>query len=76
MLALQAIHNLKYDHPILIKIRELYSQLIQEEREIVFVWVSGPVGIRGHYVAYYAAKGAPAGEISDLKPRLNNYNYL
>ena len=32
--ALQSIHN----HPILIKIRELYLQLIQEEREIVFVY--------------------------------------
>ena len=27
--ALQVIHNLKYDHPVLIKIHELYSQLIQ-----------------------------------------------
>ena len=46
--ALQSIHNLNYDHPILIKIQELYSQLIQEEREIVFVWVpAGHVGNRG-----------------------------
>ena len=32
--ALQAVHNLKYNHPVLIKIHELYSQLIQEQREI------------------------------------------
>jgi ribonuclease HI len=78
--ALQAIHNLKYDHPILIKIHELYSQLIQEERGIVFVWVPGHVGIRGNSAADSAAKDARDGDISDelipfsdLKPRLNTY---
>ena len=59
--ALQAIHNLKYDHPILITIHELFSQLIQEEREIAFVWV--PV-IRGNYAADVAAKYALDGDIS------------
>ena len=80
-MALQAIHNLKYDHPVLINIRELYSQLIQEEsREIVFVWVPGHVGIRGNSAADSAAKDALDGDISDelvpfsdLKPLLNNY---
>ena len=78
--ALQAIHNLKYDHPVLIKIHELYSQLIQEKRGTVFVWVPGPVGIRGNSAADSAAKDALDGDISDefipfsdLKPRLNNY---
>ena len=78
--ALQAIHNLKYDNPVLIKIHELYSQLIQEEREIIFVWVPGHVGIRGNYAADSAAKDALNGDISDefipfsdFKPRLNNY---
>ena len=67
---------------MLIKIHELYSQLIQEEREIVFAsaWVPGHVGITGHYAA--AAKDALDGDSSnelipfaDLKPRLNNYNF-
>ena len=55
--ALQAIHNLKYDHPVLIKIHELYSQLIQEEREIIFVWVPGHVGIRGNSAAWWRYLG-------------------
>ena len=78
--ALQAMHNLKYDHPVLIKIHELYSQLIQEEREIVFVWVLNRTGIRGNSAADYAPREALDGDIldefipfSDLKLRLNNY---
>ena len=53
--ALQAIHNQKYDHSVLVKIHELYSQLIQEEREIVFFWVPGYVSIRGNSAADSAA---------------------
>ena len=78
--ALEAIHNLKYDHPSLNKIHVLYSQLIHDEREIVFVWVPGYVGTRGNSAADSAAKDALDGDISDelipfyhLKPRLNNY---
>ena len=56
-------------------------QLIQEEREIVFVCVPGHVDIRGNSAADLAAKGALIdGDIldelipfSDLEPRLNNY---
>ena len=71
--------NLKYDHPVLIKIHKLHSQLIQEERGIGFVWVPGHVCIRGNSAADSAAKDALDGDISDefiplpaLKPRLNN----
>ena len=78
--ALQAIYNLKCDHPVLIKIHEPYSQLIQEEREIVSIRLPGHVGIRGNSEADSAAKDALDGDISheliplsDLKPRLNNY---
>ena len=78
--ALQAIQSLKYDHPVLINFHEQYSQLIREEKDIVFVWVSGHVGIRGNCAADSAAKGALDGDISDefisfsdLKPRLNNH---
>ena len=62
---------------MLITIHELYSQLIQKEKDIVFVWVPGYVGIRGNSATDSAAKDAIDGEISDefipssdLKPRL------
>ena len=78
--ALQAVHNLKYDHPMLIKIHELYSQLIQQESEIVFDRVPGRVAGIVNSAADAAAKDAIDGDISDevipfsdQKSRLNNY---
>ena len=54
--------------------------MTREGREIVFIWVSGHVGIRGNSAADSAAKGALDGNISvelipfsDLKPRTNKY---
>ena len=71
---------MKYDHPILIKIRELYSNLIRDGREIVFVWVLGHVGISGNSTADSAARDAPGDDVSaeyipssDFKPRLKSY---
>ena len=37
--------NLKYDHPILIKILELRMKLSRDGKEIVSVWDPGHVGI-------------------------------
>ena len=78
--SLQSILNLKYDHPILVQILELYTEMTREGREIVFVWVPGHVGIRGNSAADSAAKDALDGDISvelipfsDLKPRTNKY---
>ena len=76
--ALQSILNLKYDHPVLVKILELYTEMTREGRETVFIWVPGHVGIRENSAADSAAKDALDGDISverilfsDLKSRTN-----
>ena len=76
---LQAIHSMKYDHPILTKVHEVHSDLLHDE-EIVFDWVPGHVGIRGNSAADTVAKDALYGDISDdlipfcdVKPRMNQY---
>ena len=78
--SLQSILNLKYDHPVLVQILELYTEMTREGREIVFIWVPGHVGIRGNSAADSAAKDALEGNISvelipfsDLKRRTNKY---
>ena len=40
--------NLKFDHPVLGQILELYMNLTKEGNDIVFIWVPGHVGIRGN----------------------------
>ena len=77
--SLQSILNLKYDHPVLVQILELYTEMTREGREIVFIWVPGHVGIRGNSAADSAAKDALDGDISvelipfsDLKLRKIN----
>ena len=78
--SLQSILNLKYDHPILVRILELYTEMTRGRREIVFIWFPGHVGIRGNSAADSAAKDAFDGDISvelipfsDLKSRTNKY---
>ena len=68
---------MNYDHPFLIKIRELHSELIQDGKEIVSVWVPGHVGISGNSAADSDAGDALDGDTSDeyipvLKARLND----
>ena len=48
---LQAIFNLKYDHPILVQILELYMNLTRDGKKTVFIWVPGHVGVRGNSAA-------------------------
>ena len=69
--SLQSILNLKYDHPVLTQILELYTEMTRDGREIVFIWVPGRVGIRGNSAADSAAKELIP--FSDLKSRTNKY---
>ena len=78
--SLQAIFNLKYDHPILVQLLEVYMELTRDGRKTVFIWVPGHVGIRGNSAADSAAKDAHDGDISDeltsfadVKSRMNKY---
>ena len=78
--SLQSIFNLKHDHPVLVQILELYTEITRDGREIVFIWVPGHVGIRGNSAADSAAKDALDGDIlvelipfSDLKSHTNKY---
>ena len=76
--SLQSIFNLKYDHPALVQILDVYTEMTRDRREIVFIWVPGHVGIRGNSDS--AAKDALDGDISvelipfsDLKRCTNKY---
>ena len=78
--SLQSIFNLKYDHPALVQILDLYTEMTRDGREIVFIWVPSHVGNRGNSAADSAAKDALDGDISvelipfsDLKSRTNKY---
>ena len=63
--SLHAFDNVKYDYPIPVKKKnhELYSDLIRDGKEIVFVWVPGHVGIRDNSAVGFAAKDALDGDV-------------
>ena len=80
--ALQALGKLKTDHPLLIQIQEFLHKNNADQKEIVFMWVPGHVGIRGNEVADRAAKksldNSPTTDFmpfSDLKPLTAEYVY-
>ena len=56
--ALQALGKLKTDHPLLIQIQELFHKINTDQKEIVFMWVPGHVGIQGNEAADRVAKEA------------------
>ena len=68
--SLQSVLNLKYYHPVLVQILELYTEMTREGRGIVFIWVPSHVGIRGNSAADSAAKDVLDGDISvELRPK-------
>ena len=54
---LKSISNAKCDHPLLVDLFNLYFKLC-DNKDIVFAWVPGHVGIRGNNVVDLAAKHA------------------
>ena len=77
---LQALEKLQSDHSLLIQIQDMLHKIEVDQKELVFVWVSGHVGIRGNEAADRAAKDALEKEpiddlmpFSDLKPFTAKY---
>ncbi len=56
--SLQAIHNLKTDHPIVRQVLERHNRLSLSGKEMIFCWLPSHTGITGNDRADNAAKAA------------------
>ena len=54
--AVQALGELKTDHPLLIQIKDMLHKIDVDQKEIGFMWVPRHVGIRENEAADLAAK--------------------
>ena len=61
---LKSISNAKCNNPLLVDLFNLYFKLMCDNKDIVFAWVPGHVGIRGNNVVDLAAKHALEKSIS------------
>ena len=66
--ALQALKNLKTDHPLLIQIQELLHKINADKKETIFMWVPGHTGIDGNRQLIELQK-----RLSTLNRRLVSY---
>ncbi len=64
--SLQAIHNLKTDHPIVRQVLERHNRLSLSGKEMIFCWLPSHTGITGNDRADNAAKAALELPISDF----------
>ena len=55
---LKSVSNTKCDNPLLVDLFNLYFKLMCDNKDIIFAWVPGHVGIRGNNVVDLVAKHA------------------
>ena len=78
--ALQVQEKFKTDYPLLIQIQDILHKIDVDQKEIVFIWIPGHVGIGGNEAADRAPEEAldeePTDDLmtfSDLRPLTAKY---
>ena len=65
MSALQALETTTTEHLLFIQVQDMLHKIEVDQKEIVFMWVPGHVGIRGNEATDRAAKEALDKEPTD-----------